>query len=45
MPHATSTPPGRPALCRSPVTNVPCHKGRGHRRQLIAACTPHGGGR
>jgi hypothetical protein len=45
---------GRPALCRSPVKDVPCHKGcaetwitahardAGHLARLIAACTPNG---
>ena len=48
---------GRPALCRSPVKDVPCHKhcaetwitqharDAGHLAQLIAAHTPRGGGR
>jgi hypothetical protein len=48
---------GRPALCRSPVKNVPCHKGcaeawitthardAAHQRQLIRAYTPRGGAR
>ena len=48
---------GQPALCRSPVKDVPCHKGcaeawitthardAAHQRQLIAACTPRGGAR
>ena len=46
---------GPPALCRSPVKDVPCHKGcaeawindhardAAHLRQLIAANTPRGG--
>lgn len=46
---------GQPALCRSPVKDVPCHKrcaetwithfarDPGHRAQLIAAYTPRGG--
>ena len=46
---------GTPALCRSPVKDVPCHKGcaeawitthacdAAHLRQLIAAYTPKGG--
>ena len=48
---------GRPALCRSPVKDVPCHKGcaetwitshaTGPRdlRRLIRAYTPRGGAR
>ena len=48
---------GRPALCRSPVKDVPCHKGCAEawitsdalddtdRARLIAAYTPRGGGR
>jgi hypothetical protein len=48
---------GKPALCRSPVKDVPCHKhcaetwitqharDAGHLAQLIAAHTPRGGGR
>ncbi len=48
---------GRPALCRSPVKDVPCHKGcaeawiaahardAAHLRQLVAAYTPNGGAR
>jgi hypothetical protein len=48
---------GRPALCRSPVKDVPCHKGcaeawitdhardAAHLRQLVAAYTPKGGAR
>ena len=48
---------GTLAICRSPVKNVPCHKGcaetwitarardAGHLAQLIRACTPHGGAR
>jgi hypothetical protein len=48
---------GRPALCRSPVKDVPCHKGcaeawitthardAAHLRQLICAYTPKGGAR
>ncbi len=47
---------GLPALCRSPVRDVPCHKGcaetwisrhaTGPRdlRRLIRACTPRSGG-
>ena len=47
----------RPALCRSPARNVPCHKGCAEtwvathaadavtRARLIRAHTPHGGGR
>jgi hypothetical protein len=43
---------GRPALCRSPARDVPCHKacaeawitaharGPAHLARLIAACTP-----
>jgi hypothetical protein len=43
---------GNPAACRSPVKDVPCHKGcaetwitthardAGHRARLIRACTP-----
>jgi hypothetical protein len=46
---------GTPALCRSPVKDVPCHKGcaeawittharnAAHQRQLIAAHTPRRG--
>lgn len=48
---------GRPALSRSPVKDVPCHKAcaeawisahardAGHREQLIRAYTPRAGGR
>ena len=48
---------GKPALCRSPVNDVPCHKhcaetwitqharDAGQRAQLIAAHTPKGGAR
>jgi hypothetical protein len=48
---------GQAALCRSPVKDVPCHKGCAeawitthardatHLRQLIRAYTPRGGGR
>lgn len=48
---------GKPALCRSPVKDVPCHKhcaetwitqharAAGHLAQLIAAHTPRGGAR
>jgi hypothetical protein len=47
---------GRPALCRSPVKDVPCHKGcaeawiithaadAADRARLIRAYTPRGGG-
>jgi len=46
---------GRPALCRSPVKAVPCHKGCAEawitshartgtdRARLVRACTPRGG--
>ena len=46
---------GTPALCRSPVKDVPCHKGcaetwiashardAGHLARLIRDCTPRGG--
>ena len=61
--HGTIGPPApcavcrRPASCRSPVKDVPCHKGcaetwiTGHaatpaeRARLIAAYTPRRGGR
>ena len=48
---------GKPALCRSPVKDVPCHKhcaetwitqharDAGHCARLIAAYTPRGGAR
>ena len=46
-----------PTVCRSPVKDVPCHKGcaeawitdhardAAHQRQLVAAYTPRGGAR
>jgi hypothetical protein len=61
--HATTGPLapcvlcGQPALCRSPVKDVPCHKGcaeawinahaadAADRARLINVYTPHGGGR
>lgn len=48
---------GKPALCRSPAKGLPCHKGCAEAwitanaknaadlARLIAANTPHGGGR
>ena len=56
-PHAPCVLCGKPALCRSPVKGVPCHKGcaeqwitthaadAAERARLIAAYTSRGGGR